>query len=167
MARFTYRLQRLLDVKIERKEQLERNLVQCQRELVAEQEALDELRRAQARIEEKLTVSKRSILGGSAGVSEHVIRQRTDYLHGLASDLEAAKNAEFSQRLRVREFEERLAEARHLLAEGSREVEVLNKHRDRLEKRFLKELEKQEAAEQDEIATSMFNQGRRAHESFR
>jgi flagellar export protein FliJ len=166
MARFTYRLQQLLDLKLERKEQLQQELGRRQRELAAEQEAGEELRRQRILVQENLTAAQSSMRGGTQGTSGRIIQQHADYVRGLSADLSAAKDAEFAQELRIREFEGRVASARRLLADCSREVEVLNKHRDRLERRFLKELEKREAIQQDDITNSKFHPERRAHESF-
>ncbi|MBV9508138.1 MAG: flagellar export protein FliJ [Acidobacteriia bacterium] len=155
-APFKYRLQKLLDLKLERKEELQRDLAQRLAELAAEQKAHQELEAARARMEEKLASLKRVPLG----MSGLAIQQYRDYLRGLVMDVEATRDAEFSQRLRVQEFAENVAKARRVLAECSRELEVLNKHRDRLEKRFLKEAERKEAADQDEIGSMLFSRGR-------
>jgi flagellar biosynthesis chaperone FliJ len=166
MARFTYRLQQLLDVKLERKEELQQELGRRLQDLAAEQQAGEELRRERILVEERVTAARTAMLSGTEGVSGRTIRQHADYVRGVSSDLAAAKDAEFAQELRIREFEERAAAARRLLADCAREVEVLDKHRDRLERRFLKELEKQEAIQQDDITNSKFHPERRAHESF-
>jgi flagellar biosynthesis chaperone FliJ len=166
MARFTYRLQQLLDLKLERKDQLQQELARRQQELAAEQEAGEELRRERMEVQENLKAARSSMLGSTQGASGRAFGQRADYVRGLTGDLAAAKDAEFAQELRIREFEERVAAARRVLADCSREVEVLNKHRDRLERRFLKELEKREAIQQDDITNSKYHPERRAHESF-
>jgi flagellar protein FliJ len=166
MAPFRYRLQPLLDLKLERRDEVQRDLALRLKELASEQKALEELVQGRARMEEKLFRSRRDVLAGADGASGLAIRQRTDYLRGLTTDLEAAKDAEFSQRMRVREFEERVAKTRRQLADCSREVEVLQKHREHLEKRFVREGEQKDAAEQDEIGSAMFTRRRHAHESF-
>jgi flagellar biosynthesis chaperone FliJ len=58
--------------------------------------------------------------------------------------------------------EERLAEARRDLGEITREVEVLHKHRERLEQRFLREIERKDALEQDEIGNVLYMSRRRS-----
>jgi flagellar biosynthesis chaperone FliJ len=156
MARFTYRLQQLLDVKLERKEELQQELARTLQELAAEQEVGEELQRERILVEERLTAARTAMLSSTEGVSARTIRQHADYVRGVSSDLAAAKDAEFAQELRIREFEESVVAARRLLADCVREVEVLKKHRERLERRFLKELEKQEAIQQDDITNSRF-----------
>ena len=156
MPQFKYRLQPLLDVKSERKQQAQRDLGQRMADLKTEQDALGEMQAERERVEKKLEAAKFVPLGGAAGASVESIRQYTDYLRGLGADVEKARDAEFSQRLRLREFEDRAAAARRHLADCSRELEVLNKHRERLEQRFVRAEEKKDAAEQDEIGSAMF-----------
>jgi uncharacterized coiled-coil DUF342 family protein len=96
------------------------------------------------------------MLSDSVGSTAVAIRQHRDYLSGLAADLEMARNSTFSQQSRVRKFEEKLAEAKRQLTECLREIDVLTKHRDRLQQRFLRAVEAREAAEQDEIGAVMF-----------
>jgi flagellar biosynthesis chaperone FliJ len=153
---FKYRLQPLLDLKTERKSQLQVSVAQRQKELAAEQEELAGLRRSEKQREEQLRESRRAMLAGSSGWTGLAIQQYRDYLSGLEMDLEIAKNSTFSQQQRVREFEDRLAESKRDLNECLREIDVLNKHHNRLRLRFLRAIEQKEAAEQDEIGTSMF-----------
>jgi flagellar export protein FliJ len=153
---FKYRLQPLLDLKNDQKSQLQTSVVQCQKELAAEEEELAALQRIESQREEKLREARRAMFGGSVGSTGLAIQQYRDYLSGLATDLETARNSTFSQQLRVSEFEAKLAEAKRQLAECLREIDVLTKHRDRLQQRFLKAAELKEAAVQDEIGTTMF-----------
>ena len=167
MEQFKYRLQPLLDLKLEKQTQLQLALVQRQKELAAEKEALEQLRREQARIQEKLTSARPGVMAGGNGVTGREVRLYVDYLRGLEADLAAAIDAVGSQQLRIREFEERVVKARQAVAECAREIEVLNKYRARLEKRFLDKIGREEALAQDEIGNTMFVHGRRANESFR
>jgi len=167
MEQFRYRLQLLLDLKIERRQDRERALAERQRELAAEQTALAELEREQERLESVLREGRRSRLVAGAAADGHKLQLRTQYLLGVASDVEIGRGAVSAQRLRVGEFQDRVAQAREALAEAAREVEVLKKHRERLEKRFLRLLEQREMQEQDEMGGILFNQRRRANESSR
>jgi flagellar export protein FliJ len=165
MPLFQYRLQPLLDMKIERKDELEAALAQRRKELAVERDALAELERAQEALTARLADALRARLGAGSGANGYVLGQHTEYLRGLAGDVTAGKGAVSAQRLRVREFEGRVTEARRLLAEAAREVDVLKKHRERLETRFRRALERKEAVEQDEMGGIIFNQKRRAYES--
>src|SRR5215471_679978 len=147
MAPFQYRLQPLLDRKLERREELERALAARRRELAAEEEALAELERAQEALKSKLVDAFRARLIAGSQTDGHTLRMHTQYLRGLTADVETGKGAVAAQRVRVGEFRDKVAEARQQLAEAAREVELLNKHRDRLEKAFLKVVERKEAME--------------------
>jgi hypothetical protein len=165
MANFRYRLQTLLDRKIDRRKELERSLVERQKELAAEQKALAEMEEAQVALEATLVEARRKLLAIQAGESGYTLQLRIQHLRGLRADVETGQGAVLAQRLRVGDFEDRVAEAQRLLADASREVEVLEKHRERLETRFLRALQQKEALEQDEMGGIIFNQRRRAHES--
>ncbi len=165
MAPFQYRLQPLLDRKLERREELERALAARLRELAAEEEALAELERAQDALKTKLVEALRARLNIGSQTDGHSLRMHTQYLRGLTADVETGKGAVAAQRVRVGEFHDKVTEARQQLAEAAREVEVLNKHRERLEKAFLKAAERKEALEQDEMGGIIFNQRRRRESS--
>jgi flagellar biosynthesis chaperone FliJ len=155
---FKYRLQVLFDLKIERRGNLQLIVAECQKELAAEREELLRLRHDEQVLERKLDESRRGALTGSGGATGLAIQQHRDYLSGLTMDLETARNSGFSQERRVREFEQRLAEVWKQLTDCLREIEVLEKHRDKLRQRFERDSEAREAAEQDEIGTAAFLQ---------
>jgi len=167
MAQFHYRLQILLDLKIDAREKLERALAERQRELAAENRALAELEEAQRVLAGKLKESRTALLGTGAGVSGHTLELRTRYLKRLVQDVETGQDAVSAQRLRVGEFQDRVAEARQHLADAAREVEVLEKHKERLQGRFLRAIEQKQALEQDEMGGIIFNQRRDAYEGSR
>ncbi len=154
MAEFKYRLQVLLDQKLEAQEEAQRKLAERQKELAAEQKAFDDLTTAQQRIEEAMARTRQTLL--TPGCEVQGILFRRDYLRGLKTDLESAKDAVLLQRVRVQDFEQRVSEARQELAECSRQVEILKKHRERLAKRFAREQEAQEAKEQDEMGNLIY-----------
>ena len=159
MQTFKYRLQQLLDLKIDHRSQLQLSVARCEKELAVEKEELAALRRSESELQEKLFASRRMFLAGRDGASGLTIQQHRDYLSGLTLDLETARNSTFSQQLRVHEFEEKLAQARRNLTECLREIDVLTKHREKLHKRFLRALEMKDTAEQDEIGATMFLRG--------
>jgi flagellar biosynthesis chaperone FliJ len=113
-----------------------------------------ELSARKAELRKALLHTAASLSGREAGV-------RKDYLRGLEQDVEAAKDAVFSQRLVVEEVEERLASARSQLAERTRDVEILEKHRDRLEQRYRRDVARKEAIEQDEVGNMLYLSRRR------
>ena len=164
MTPFQYRLQPLLEMKLERRKESERALIGRQRELAMEGEALAELEQAQNDLRLKAAEALRTRLRTDSNANGNTLELHTQYLRGLAADVEAGKGAVAAQRIRVGESQDMVAEARRQLAEAAREVEVLNKHRERLEKSFLRTRERTEAQEQDEMGSIIFNNGRR-HES--
>ena len=164
MTPFQYRLQPLLEMKLEKRKESERALIGRQRELAMEGEALAELEQAQNDLQLKAAEALRTRLRTDSNANGNTLELHTQYLRGLAADVEAGKGAVAAQRIRVGESQDMVAEARRQLAEAAREVEVLNKHRERLEKSFLRTRERKEAQEQDEMGSIIFNNGRR-HES--
>lgn len=157
MQTFKYRLQVLLDLKIERRGQLQLVVVERQNELASEQEELSELRRKERMLEQKLAESRQSMFANPGrGLTGLAIRQHRDYLSGLTMDLDAARDAALSQAGRVREFERLLAQAWSALTECLREIEVLEKHRNKLRQRFAQIADAKEMAEQDEIGINTF-----------
>jgi hypothetical protein len=160
---YQYRLQPLLELKLERRGEMERVLAARQRELAEEEAALAELERAQEGLKFKLAEALRGRLSAGSDVQGHVLELHTQYLRAVAVDVEAGKGAVGAQRIRAGEFRDRVSEARRQLAEAALEVEVLNKHRQRLEKSFRRAVERKEGLEQDEMGSVIFN-NRRRHE---
>ena len=164
MTSFRYRLQPLLDLKLECREDLERALAGRQRELADEKEALADLERTQEALKFKLADALRDRLSADSNADGRTLELHTQFLRGLAADVKSGKGAVAAQCIRVGEFRDRVTEARRQLAEAAREVEVLNKHRERLEKTFLRVADRKENLEQDEMGSIIFNR-RRRHES--
>lgn len=155
---FKYRLQVLLDQKVDLKEKAEVALLECQTQLRTEQQKLEEANQRQGQLKQKGDQTRRAMLDGTADtpISGREIFWWTEYLRGLEIDIEAAKDAFFSQKLAVEESEERLSEARNYLAQCAREVEILKKHRGKSERRFRQQEERKEALIQDEIGSTLY-----------
>jgi flagellar export protein FliJ len=161
MAQFRYRLQPLLEQKVRVKEEAQLGLAAAQRELRAEEAELGACRRAQEVAAERLAGVRAEGVPG-AGVSRgELLRLRRDYLARLQDECDDASDAAGAQELRVSDALERVETAREVLTSASREVEVLEKYRARLERRFHNEIARKEAAEQEEMASLMFQQGRK------
>jgi flagellar biosynthesis chaperone FliJ len=163
MAQFRYRLQTLLDQKMREKEQAQQDLAAAQKELRTEETELDACRLEQqaagARLRNARAEMMSPVNGGSSG--EWLCLKR-DHIGRLMGECRDVSDATRTQELRVGEAEERLADARETLASRSRDVEVLEKHRARLERRFSNEAERKMALEQEEMANVIFLQGRNA-----
>lgn len=163
MAQFRYRLQTLLDQKVQAKEEAQRVHAAVQRDLRTEQEELETCRRNQEKAADRLRGARAEgtspAIGTSNGESMRLIR---NHIARLQDEWNDASEATGAQELRVIEAEERLTAARELLASASRSVDLLEKHRARLERRFKDEVGRKEALDQEEMATIIFLQGRKA-----
>jgi flagellar biosynthesis chaperone FliJ len=159
---FQYRLQPLLDLRLERRDACLRVHAGLQRELLEEKRILAELENEQEHLKLKINVSLRERLKLGSDVQGNTAELHTLHLQGLIGDLRAGKDAVAAQRVRVSEFQDRVAETRKRVVEAARDVEVLKKHRERLTLGALRAAERTEALEQDEISVVMFNNGRRS-----
>lgn len=158
MAGFKFRLQPLLDEKLQKKKEAEDALVARQKELRAEEERLKELR-----LHEQSQIAKRVRLRGEllsfplgGNLSGEEIQRRMQYLKALGLEVDAARDAVFSQQMTIDEAREKLAEAQRNLAECSREAEVMNKYRAKLQQRWARDIEQKEALEQDEVGNMLY-----------
>lgn len=162
MSQFRYRLQTLLEQKLRTKEEAQHGLATAQRELRKEQDELEVCLREQHSTSARLQGARAEALSPVAGVTTgEWMRLKRDHIHKLEEQHERAAAETKAQELNVTEAEERLAAARQTLASRTRDVEVLEKHRQRLERRFRTETERREALDQEEMANVIFLQGRR------
>ena len=104
MGPFQYRLQQLLDLKLERRKRLETELVERQLQLSAEHRVLAELERIQESLAARLVQALRSRLAAGRSPNGYTLGLHTEYLRGLGGDVEAARGAVSAQQLRVREL---------------------------------------------------------------
>jgi flagellar biosynthesis chaperone FliJ len=163
VAQFQYRLQTLLDRKVQAKEEAQHFLAAAQRELRTAQDELEACRREQDAAADRLRVARAErvspMIGGSSG---EMMRLRRDHIGRLRDECDDASDATRAQELSVSEAGERLTAARQTLSSRSRDVEVLEKHRARLETRFNREAGRKEALDQEEMANIIFLRGRTA-----
>jgi hypothetical protein len=161
MGTFQYRLQVLLDEKIRAKETAQQSVLAAQRNLAVERGELDQCHRleaaAQCAVRDARLHLLRQVTGVSAGDS---IPLRRAHIERLGREYEDACGSRRAQELRVREAEERVEESRLLLALLSRRVEVLQKHRERLQEEFCREAERFETLAQEEMANVIYLRGR-------
>ena len=162
MAQFRYRLQTLLEQKLQAKEEAQHGLAAAQRDLRNEQEELETCLREQQAAAERMQDASADALSPITGATTgEWARLKRAHIHRLEEQKERAVAETRAQELSVTEAEERMAAARKTLATRSRDVEVLEKHRARLERRFRAETERKEALDQEEMANVIFLQGRR------
>jgi flagellar biosynthesis chaperone FliJ len=162
VAQFRYRLQTLLDQKAQAKEEAQHALAAAQQELRIQEEELQACRREQEASADRVRRAREEIVSPASvhGSNGELMRMRRDYIGRLQDEWCNASDATAAQELAVREAEERLTAARETLTTASREVEVLEKHRARLERRFHDEVGRKETLEQEEMANVMFMQRR-------
>jgi flagellar biosynthesis chaperone FliJ len=154
MPAFHFRLQVLLDRRLEEQKQAEEALTQRQKELVVERQTLKDLEEEVTRISalyerrrsERLVVHSRGFR----------VSNQTDFLSALKLDIQAAQSSVLSQQLFVEQAQQAVAEAQEKLAVCRREVDVLDKYRDKAKKRFELDAAYQEELEQDEIGNVMY-----------
>jgi len=160
---FKYRLDPLLNQKNQVKQDAEQSLAPRSRELTEEEKRLAEVKQHEAELLNLKERAKNELLnpGGGTQITGEEIRRRLDYLRGVDHDVETARGEVFAQKQAVDESQEKLIQARQFLAECAREVEVLEKHRDKAEARYVQQVEKKEANELDEIGAHLFISKRR------
>jgi ABC-type transporter Mla subunit MlaD len=162
VAQFRYRLQTLLEQKMQAKQEAQHNLAAAQRELRKQQDELEACLVEQEAAAERLQEARVEALSPVAGAATgEWMRLKRAHIHRLEEQNERAVSETKAQELSVTEAGERLAAARETLASSSRDVEGLERHRVRLERRFRAETEKKEALDQEEMANVIFLQGRR------
>jgi flagellar biosynthesis chaperone FliJ len=160
VAPFRYRLQTLLDRKVQAREEAQHALAAAQQDLRKEVDDLESCRREQEACAERLRQVRADWLATASGVSSgEAMRLRRVHIQRLEEECREAASETRAQELSVAEAEDRLAATRETLALRSRDVEVLEKHRARLERRFVDNAARKEALEQEEIATIVFLRG--------
>jgi flagellar biosynthesis chaperone FliJ len=154
MPSFQFRLQALLDRRIDEKQHAEEFLAARERELTAEQNLMKGLEEEVSRAEElyRHKRSERLSSGVHAGIR---LSNQSDFLVGLKLDMQAAYSGILSQQVFVDQAMDAVQDARAALEVCRREVEILEKYRDKAEKRFLQEAAYREELEQDEIGNVM------------
>lgn len=160
---FKYRLDPLLNQKTQVKQDAEQSLAARSRELTEEEKRLAEVKQHEAELLSLKERAKNELLnpGGGKQITGEEIRRRLDYLRGVDHDVETARGEVFAQKQVVDESQEKLIQARQFLAECAREVEVLEKHRNKAEARYVQQAERKEANELDEIGAHLFISKRR------
>jgi len=164
MGQFTYRLQVLL-------EQKERDSIDAQKALAKAESARDEeikrLRAMELRQQElvdRRNQLRRELLEGPRGSATLLARdaqERSEFLRFMASEIERAKAEVVAQGTVVEECHERVSQASATLESAKREVDLLKKHRARLEERFRRDLQAKEELALDEIGNVLYSTRRR------
>jgi flagellar biosynthesis chaperone FliJ len=154
MAVFQFRLQALLDQRMEANGHAEELLATREKELAAEQRTMKELEEEAHRAAEcyKRKRAERIVTGVHGGSS---FATQSDFVLGLKMDVQEAQSGVLAQQVFVDESRDAVDQARTALEERRREVDVLEKYRQKAEKEFLQEAAYREELEQDEIGNVM------------
>jgi flagellar biosynthesis chaperone FliJ len=152
---FVFRLQALLDQRIDLRKQAEDELKARESELSAEQKTLQELEQAveTAAALYRRRRAERSKSGMSLGVP---ILIQNDSLIGLEMDVQEARSAVLSQQILVDRTLELVKIANADLAVCRLDEEVLEKYRQKAKTRFEQEESYKEELEQDEIGSVIY-----------
>lgn len=156
MARFTFRLQAVLDQKRDMEAKAKLAAAEKQRVFEEQQTLLVQLLEREHGIQRTILRTREELLPPGATNAVTDIQRRNDYLEALGHDLKAAHERVLIQQFAVEEAQMDLDRARAYALECYREAEKLSKYREKLEERFLAEAEKKEALEQDELGTTMY-----------
>ncbi|RZU42233.1 hypothetical protein [Edaphobacter modestus] len=152
---FVFRLQAILDQRIDLRKQAEDLLKSKEHELAAEKRTLRELEEAveTAAALYRRRRAERSRSGMSLGVP---ILIQNDSLIGLEMDVQEARSAVLSQQILVDQAVELVDEAKAVLASRRLEEEVLEKYRQKVKTQFEQEESYKEEREQDEIGSVIY-----------
>jgi flagellar biosynthesis chaperone FliJ len=155
MQAFTFRLQTLLEQKLDSEAKAKVAVAEKQQSLHEQKTLLIRLEENERRIERSILRAREELLPVSVANTAADVQRRNDYLLALRQDLSAAKQQTLIQRFAVEEAEMHVNEAQAYALECFRESEKLSRYREKLERRFLAEAAKKEELEQDEIGTTM------------
>jgi len=151
MTAFRFRLQALLDKKIEERNLAEVKLSEAKRAHRTVQQKLKDMERLEQKIAEQIAGTREQLLIESQASSIQLGRL-AKYLRGLQQDGRSARRSTDLQRQVVEGAEEQVRKAQTWLAECSREMEILNKYREKLRKSFQGASLRKEEIDQDEIS---------------
>lgn len=156
MAAFTFRLQTLLDQKLEIEARARAAVVEKQRILEEQQCLLLKLIENEERIWRSIVRIRDELLLVAETNTGADVQRKNDYLEALRQDLRAAHDQTLMQQFAAEEAQMNVETAQAYALECFREAEKLTRYRAKLEKRFLTEAARKEELEQDELGTAMY-----------
>jgi flagellar export protein FliJ len=164
MTQFTYRLQPLLEQKEELKKEADREVSRREQELQTQQATLESLQHRVQELVEKRQHARQELMtkpGDKGALTAADVLKRSEFIKVLGSEIREAENDVSAQRVVIETCESDVKEAKEHAAEAQREVEVLNKHREKQEERFRREEEAKEEVALDEIGNVLYSTRRR------
>jgi hypothetical protein len=154
MAVFQFRLQVLLDQRAETLKKADEALAASKRELAIERRATEELEEEVSRFEElyrRKRVERVSLRqGGGASLA-----RRSGRLAGLQIDLQTAQASLLSQQVFLDQALDAVQVAKAKVEARRRDVDVLERYREKAEAKYLLQEAYREELEQDEIGNVM------------
>jgi len=154
MTVFRFRLQALLDKKIEERNLAAVKLTEAKRAHQTAQQKLRDMEKREQKLAEQIAGAREQLLIESQSSSTQLGRL-AKYLMGLEQDQRSARHASDLQRQTVKGAEEQVRKAHAGLAECAREVEILEKYREKLRNSFLRAALRKEEIDRDETSALM------------
>ena len=151
MTVFRFRLQALLDKKIEERNLAAVKLTEAKTVHRTAQRKLSDMEKREQKLAEQIANTREQLLIESQASSIQLGRL-AKYLQGLQQDERSARHSSDLQREIVKGAEEQVSKAHTGLAECARQMEILDKYREKLRKSFLRGALRKEEIDQDEIS---------------
>ena len=140
-AKFKYRLQKVLDMRVKREDAAKLEVAARKRERETEQAALDDLKDRQAN-------SQRQMNDQLAAGRTADVQMSNDYLGALADKIKA-------QEARLKTAETRLTEAEADHRKAQRDLEIIKKHKEKTHERWRAEEKRLEDLRMEEMISTM------------
>ena len=164
MTQFTYRLQPLLEQKEELKKEADREVSRREHELQTQLATLESLQQRVQELVEKRQHARQELMtkpGAAGALTANDVLKRSEFIKVLGTEIREAESDVSAQRVVIETCESEVKEAKEQAAEAQREVEVLNKHREKQQERFRREEEAKEEVALDEIGNVLYSTRRR------
>jgi flagellar biosynthesis chaperone FliJ len=165
MAQFIYRLQTLLEQKERIRADAEKALAKAERERDEEIRKLRQLESKQQKVTEKRDQVRREMLAGPTGsgtLKGRDAQERSEFVRFMGTEIERARAEVIAQGGIVEQHQARVSDATVRAETAKRELELLTKHRARLEERFRRVMEAKEELLLDEIGNALYSTRRRS-----
>ncbi len=157
-----YRLQPVLDSKEKRKNEAEKALSDTRAELERQRNLLrareEEVTRA---IKKKDDTSADLMKKMNRGMESGKITEGRAFIDVLKRNIEIARKKADDQKKVVQQWEQKVEAALMKVTEATKEMKVIEKHKENWTEAEKKEIEIKEEKEQEEVAQNMYEQSRR------
>ncbi len=155
MLAYIFRLEALLNQRLEEKRHSEEVLLARDQDLAAERRTLLELANELEQTVKRYQMNRLELLISDSRVGL-VFSKRNDFLFGLKLDVQDAQSAVLAQQVFLDQAVELVQEARQALAKCQRDADILVRYKEKAETRFLQDVAHHDELEQDEIGNVMY-----------